>query len=296
MAKKKPIIVTGAHRSGTTWVGQMIALDKNVRYIHEPFNIDEPRKHPLKCWFEYISVNDPKDRQDEMYKFIDEILDFNIRGVCKDFSMIRGPRDISRFFKDSIERINKIPLIKDPIALMSTDWLADKFDADVVVLVRHPAAFVASLKVKKWAHAFVHYTQQEKLMEVLAPYAEQIRLFEKSEQDIIEQGILLWNIAYYRVSQFKEKYPDWIFIRHEDLSMNPVDEYKKIYEKLGLDFTSTVEKKIVESSTAKKTGHLTRDSKENVSTWKKRLTEEEIERIRKDTKEISDIFYSEDYW
>jgi len=274
----------------------MIALDKNVRYIHEPFNIDEPRKHPLKFWFEYISVDDPKERQEVMYNFIDEILDFNIRGVSKDFSVIRGPRDISRFLKDSIERINKIPLIKDPIALMSTDWIADKFNADVVILVRHPAAFVASLKVKKWAHTFEHYTQQEKLMKVLAPYAEQIRLYEKTEQDIIDQGILLWNIAYYRVSQFKEKYPNWIFIRHEDLSMSPVDEYKKIYEKLGLNFSSGVEKKIVESSTAKKAGHLTRDSKENISTWKKRLTAEEIERIRKDTKEISDIFYSQEYW
>ena len=296
MAKKNPIIVTGAHRSGTTWVGQMIALDNNVRYIHEPFNIDEPRKHPLKYWFEYVSVDDPSEKQEEMYNFISEILDFNCRGVCKDFSMIRGPRDISRFFKDSFERMYKIPLIKDPIALMSTDWLAEKFDADVVLLVRHPAAFVASLKVKKWAHTFEHYTKQEKLMEVLAPYADQITLFEKSEQDIIDQGILLWNIAYYRVSQFKKAYPDWIYIKHEDLSMNPVDEYKQIYKKLGLNFSSKVERKIIESSTAKEAGHLTRDSKENITTWKKRLTEEEIERIRKETKEISDIFYSEDYW
>jgi len=296
MAKKNPIIVTGAHRSGTTWVGQMIALDKNVRYIHEPFNIDEPRKHPLKYWFEYVSKDTPTEKQEEIYNFINEILDFNFKGVCKDFSMIRGPRDISRFIKDSFERINKTPLIKDPIALMSTDWLADKFDGDVVVLVRHPAAFVASLKVKKWDHNFEHYTKQEKLMNALAPYAEQIRSYEKTEQDIIDQGILLWNIAYYRISQFKKEYPDWIFIRHEDLSMNPVVEYKQIYEKLGLNFSSRVENKIVESSTAKKSGHLTRDSKENISTWKKRLTAEEIARIRKDTKEVSDIFYTEDYW
>jgi len=296
MAKKKPIIVTGAHRSGTTWVGQMIALDKNVRYIHEPFNIDEPRKHPLKYWFEYVSQNDPPERQVEIYNFINEILDFNMKGVYKDFSMIRGPRDIQRFLKDSFERIYKRPLIKDPIAIMSTDWLATRFDADVVVLVRHPAAFVASLKVKKWDHAFDHYVEQEKLMEVLAPFAEQIKLFANSEQDIIDQGILLWNIAYYRIHQFKQVFPNWIFVRHEDLSMDPVIEYKKIYERLGLNFTSMVEKNIVESSTAKKAGHLTRDSKENISTWKKRLTEDEINRIKNDTKDISDIFYSEEYW
>ena len=34
----KPILVTGAHRSGTTWVGKMLALAPGVAYIHEPFN------------------------------------------------------------------------------------------------------------------------------------------------------------------------------------------------------------------------------------------------------------------
>ena len=34
----KPILVTGAHRSGTTWVGKMLALAPGVGYVHEPFN------------------------------------------------------------------------------------------------------------------------------------------------------------------------------------------------------------------------------------------------------------------
>ena len=34
----RPILVTGAHRSGTTWVGKMLALAPGVAYVHEPFN------------------------------------------------------------------------------------------------------------------------------------------------------------------------------------------------------------------------------------------------------------------
>ena len=34
----RPILVTGAHRSGTTWVGKMLALAPGVGYIHEPFS------------------------------------------------------------------------------------------------------------------------------------------------------------------------------------------------------------------------------------------------------------------
>ena len=39
---RRPILVTGSHRSGTTWVGKTIALSPSVTYIGEPFN-DPPR-------------------------------------------------------------------------------------------------------------------------------------------------------------------------------------------------------------------------------------------------------------
>ena len=38
MSSARPILVTGAHRSGTTWIGKMLALAPGVGYIHEPFS------------------------------------------------------------------------------------------------------------------------------------------------------------------------------------------------------------------------------------------------------------------
>src|SRR5436309_3713994 len=37
-----PILVTGANRSGTTWVGKMLAASRQVTYIHEPLNVERP--------------------------------------------------------------------------------------------------------------------------------------------------------------------------------------------------------------------------------------------------------------
>ena len=39
-AKTRPILVTGSHRSGTTWVGHMLRMNPNLGYIFEPFNIE----------------------------------------------------------------------------------------------------------------------------------------------------------------------------------------------------------------------------------------------------------------
>ena len=47
MSANQPILVTGAHRSGSTWTGKMLALAPRVAYIHEPFNMDYA--HPGKC-------------------------------------------------------------------------------------------------------------------------------------------------------------------------------------------------------------------------------------------------------
>jgi len=43
---KNPILVTGSHRSGTTWVGKILALSPEVGYIQEPFH---PRHNMAIC-------------------------------------------------------------------------------------------------------------------------------------------------------------------------------------------------------------------------------------------------------
>src|SRR5690554_4348872 len=54
-----PILVTGAHRSGTTWAGRLLAEAPGIYYIHEPFNISDPPiaglcAAQIRRWFMYI--------------------------------------------------------------------------------------------------------------------------------------------------------------------------------------------------------------------------------------------------
>lgn len=59
---------------------------------------------------------------------------------------IASPRDAGRSVRDwarfaLLRRSGVIALCKDPIAVFSAPWLADTFDMDVVVTIRHPAAW-----------------------------------------------------------------------------------------------------------------------------------------------------------
>ena len=57
------ILVTGAHRTGTTWVGQMLAAG-GLAYVSEPLNV--LHRHgvmsaPVKHWYTYITSENEAD-------------------------------------------------------------------------------------------------------------------------------------------------------------------------------------------------------------------------------------------
>src|SRR5688500_10504228 len=70
-----PILVTGAHRSGTSWVGRIIALSPAVFYIHEPFNVSDG-PGPGICgvtfenWFTYIDATNERSYYAPLHKTI----------------------------------------------------------------------------------------------------------------------------------------------------------------------------------------------------------------------------------
>src|SRR4029077_8889793 len=57
MPRDNPILVTGSHRSGSTWVGQMLAAGSEVGYIREPFSVlHRPGVLAVRFpyWFPYV--------------------------------------------------------------------------------------------------------------------------------------------------------------------------------------------------------------------------------------------------
>ena len=142
---------------------------------------------------------------------------------------LHGVRDAARSVKDyaafTLARPRHArPLLKDPIAVFSSEWLASAFDAEVVFLVRHPAAFASSLKRFGWSTASTTTLEQPLLMrDHLAPFEKEIRSSRPQPGDIVSQAILLWRMIYSTGPTFRERHPDWTFVRHEDLSRDPAD-------------------------------------------------------------------------
>jgi hypothetical protein len=193
-------------------------------------------------------------------------------------------------------------IIKDPIAALSSDWIAKNFDLEVIVLVRHPAAFAASLKRLGWWHPLEHFLKQTTLMQRhLQPYRAEIA---SKPQDIVEQAAIVWKCLYGVLLTYLGSHPNWLVSKHEVLSSNPVAELRTLYETLGLEWSAMVEENVVRytrygnSVDAPKgtVHHLRRDSVANIARWKETLTAEEIARVYEITQPICSSYYQNEDW
>jgi len=279
----KGILVTGAPRSGTSWVGRMLSLAENTNYLHEPLNnqfaVNSFNEEPFPYWFMYLN----KDNQDDYLEKISRMI-----------GLQPGRR--------SNKKGKQIPVIKDPIAVFSSEWLAHTYDLDVVFLVRHPGAVIRSILTLGWNTKPKVFFRQRPLMNAyLSEYEAELREYQNLDNKLA-QAALMWKMIYHVAHIFQERNPNWTFVRHEDLCSQPVQEFRTIYSDIGLDFTEQIEQDIMDYSSSKnpaqpaKHWDIKRDSKSNINIWYNYFSKEQISEIRALVEPISSHYYRDNEW
>jgi hypothetical protein len=279
----------------------MLSLSPYVYYLSELFNPDDKRlgNDLIPLHFRYV----PKHADEPMLKMaIGQILDLNFH-----WSHRSGLR---RYFPNSLHLFRQTrkafglprPLLKDPIAVFSSAWLAKEFQMQVLCLVRHPAAFVFSLQKAGWPADFGQFLCQPKLMEDwLHDYADR---FQRPSENYVKRAALLWLAIYDVLSQYCKQHPDWLVMRLEDIVNEPLEKFSQIYDFIGLPYTSGIRSKIISYSSdcnpteaPKDDLHLIkRNSKASQNVWKSGFTQRDVRMIREITEPISSIYYSDKDW
>ncbi len=307
---RPPVLVTGSHRSGSTWIGRILALDPHAGYIHEPFN-RRHRRGICRVHFTRTYTYVTKENEAPYLAAFRDMLAWKFSPRAQ-MAQIRAPRDLAVMARNmgyfQIQRLRgSRPIVKDPLALFSAPWLAERFGMQVVVAIRHPAAFVASLRSAGWDRfPFADLRDQELLMrERLAPFRAEIAAAAETRPGVVDMGILLWRIFHHQIDRARTEHPDWIFVRHEDLSRDPAAGFEALFARLGLDFARTTAQtpRAFTDGTVRHnpmqqrpTGTLARDSRQNILSWKSRLSPEEIAYIRRAVEPLAAKFYSDADW
>jgi hypothetical protein len=141
-------------------------------------------------------------------------------------------------------------------------WFMERYKPRVVFLLRHPAAVALSAQKHGW----------------LGPKTEDWANRGAENGDTLRQA---WSVV--------ENNPACTTVFFESLCIQPVEEFRRLYEFAGLRWTDSVAERIVEYS---------RDSKDRIDAWRREASPEAVAAFRRNYSRYDLPWYrnDEDWW
>ncbi len=312
---RRPLLVTGLPRSGTSWVGKMLEASREVVYVNEPLNPQHPPGHSpgvldatVTHRFTYIC---PDNEEQWLPAFADTVrLRYH---PLAELRRNRGTYDLARFAKYgtafTLGRLRgRRALLDDPFAVLSAAWFVERLGATALVLVRDPVAFVGSWQRLGWTVYFHELLEQPLLMrDLLGGYADELRAHVGS-QDRIAKAALLWRVTYAVVDDMSRRLDGVHVRRYEDLVRDPLPGFRELYELSGLDWSSRARDRVAAATTGgdgpargshswslrgglSRTAFRPMDSGAALESYRQRLHPDEIARVRELTADVAAHHY-----
>ncbi len=206
----------GSARSGTTWLGDLLAACLRARIVFEPFH---PVHVPGMARFGLMPYRSPDEEDAEFLDFCRAVFSGALRGPWVD-------REANRILPSS-------RVVKCVRANLFTGWLRTRLpEVPVVALVRHPASVVASRMAARWDAAMdvdALLGNERLVRQHLEEHVDWARSLSTEE----ERNALIWAI-HHRVT-FRQRDPakgaDIVF--YEDLVADPAAVLAGLLERLG---------------------------------------------------------------
>ena len=258
---RKSILVAGTARSGTTWLGDLIASQIPCRILFEPFN---PDLVPEYWGFHYFQYLRPTMENPEFSAFARKVFTGKIH---------------NRWIDRQNERIfSKYRLIKEIRANLALRWLHDNFpEVPIVFLMRHPCAVVASRMELGWAtdsdiEPFL--LQQDLVADYLTPYTDLM----KSAKTVEEKHAIIWSVSnLIPLRQFQAGELQMVY--YENLCTQPERELSAVFVSIGQIYAAPVLDTINRPSQTAQVTSAVVTGKDKITNWKKKLNHTQIDNI-----------------
>ncbi|MFI9560758.1 sulfotransferase [Nonomuraea endophytica] len=289
-----PILVTGLPRSGTSWVGKMLAVGGELVYVNEPLN---PQHPPGRCpgvlrasvthRFQYICDDNAadwlpafRDTVRLRYRFLAEL------------RANRSPYDLARMIRYGAafthgRLTGRRALLDDPFAVLSAGWFARTLGCRVIALVRDPVAFAASWRRLGWT-VYFHELLEQPLLVRDHPEVEELRPLIGS-QDHLAKAAALWRVT----RAVLDKTPEVLQVSYDKLAADPVNGFRALYSYTNLTWTPATEHRITRACLAEgtaergfawtglsRTAYRPMNSRQALHNATRGLTSEEMSRVR----------------
>lgn len=301
---KDTILIVGSPRSGTTWLMDIISNIPGYTYLFEPLNpIWFPESYEVG--FRSRTYLKPESNWQEGENYLEKIFTGNIANLpIKDnpiFDLLYGFS-----FKNLIDHFYANKLIVKSINMnRMLPWIAKFFRLKAILfIIRHPCASIAS-QLNSGLYGYrssapPFYDVPPKIDDILQESSE-IKYLDKNIQNLLgdiktKEEVLAasWCLDNYIPLLQSKPYP-WTTIFYEKLVVDGENEIKRIFKNLDIKnipnsaFNQLKKPSIV---TLKEDEKFIKKPNEQVSKWKKYLSEKEIQKILKIVSYFNLDFYS----
>lgn len=276
---KRPILISGHGRSGTTWVGSVVSAARRVLYYFEPCHPYHTGQEDFSVWFKY-------QRPGQRDVYLESIFD----------PVFQGTVASSRRW-DRADWHRLIPgyrvVVKDVATFLALGWLSERYQPHVLVVIRHPCPVILSELRQGTSAAQSHKTllaQQDLIEDHLGPYCNLLR----SASTPYEVLGAIWGARHRVLVNLMIEHPAWHVVLYEDLCARPVETFQQLFADLHLSWTAAMQEYIVASSTTQTPGMYTtkRVSAVQPVRWKYQMDQSQVEAVRRYVESFELPFYA----
>jgi hypothetical protein len=267
--RRRPVLVTGVPRSGTTWLARELAGARLAALPgREPMN---PRSGQFALGGtvdSWVELREPSAKQRR-------ILARCYRG--------QELRVFSRYGKG--QWLAPLPwsrtVVKDPFALLSVPAIVTCTSAIPVIVYRHPGAVLASYRRMGWTADVSEIRRLQGQQPPLAP------------PDDVTAMVEFWNFLHVRVLSWLDDVPDALLISHAEISRGGDPALRTLMSACGLQPSRRAAEQAAHpdgrAAAIPGDGQLhgfARSPDEVVDGWRARLAAEEVTVIESDTRHV----------
>ena len=261
-------LIVGLPRSGTSWLGEILAAAPGTRLVFEPENPDldiwAPSAIGSSRGFEPVLT--PADSA-PLYGLLWEHAFLggapNVDRKNWPRSLVRLARAIrpvgaqltasapwigSAVWRARVRWRRAHPetghvIVKTVVASMSVEWILDRFQPQVLVIHREPLDMIASWIQMSFAP---RPTPGDPLIGARITSDPRIPVLDPAAS-LIER--VAWGVGVRKLAlqEATARHPDWIVVRHEELVDDPLGLFPVLFERLGLVWTADAEHRLVSS-------------------------------------------------
>lgn len=300
-----PVLVTGVPYSGTTWMGLQLRDACDLAYLQEPLSPSSDLagyERRFRHHHAFLTDRNAAEHLPSLRRLAAMRPRIRWRNLLLDRSLLA--REIREHQQRRADRLaGRRPLWKDPIALLSSGWIARNLDAAVLLMVRHPLAFVASV-LHRAVPTYAVRTGMESLlhdaefMRVHGPIAqEDLMRMHHPQTSPVEQVALTWRVSMsVALRELMPVQEQVIVARYEDCLARPVDLLTRLAGGLGLPIVMSPSAVVAmhRGVHAHRTGPLGFDATADADRWRVSLGDRDQSLVRGITRPLASIWYDAD--